>query len=438
MGDLAIDHSTIAGNQTVAADSSGGGIFSEDDITITRSTLSGNVSGNNGGGVYAEQSLTVDSSTVSGNYAQNGGGIYAQGMIDVTRSTITANNAAVMGGGIGAFDEDINISGSIVAANINTVTPDIFPNTGTLTVAFSLIGDNFGTSLVEAQPPTPDAMGNLIGDRTSGDGIINPMLGPLANNGGTTQTHALMSGSPAIDLGDPAVPVDPMVFDQRGGPFVRVVDGNDNGTARIDMGSYELQVLDAANFIVSTTQDELDGDLSPGDVSLREAVMAANGSPGTDVITFDPTVFASAQTIQLALGEMVMTEAVTISGTGQNLLSVDANGASRIFNITAGAGDFLISGMTLTNGMTNFLDPNGGAIRSVSSGKLNITDATIRNSQAYGLGGGVYARNDIEITGSTISGNQASSGGGVYSNREDVTLRQSTISNNRRITLAVA
>ncbi len=429
-GDLAIIHSTIAGNSANALDSSGGGVFSEDDLTITQSTLSGNVSGNNGGGAYAEQSLTVLESTVSGNTARNGGGVYAQGTINVARSTITANTATVMGGGIGAFDEDLTIEGSIVAANMNAMTPDIFPNTGSLTVTFSLIGDNFGTTLVEAQPPTPDAMGNLIGDRTSGDGIINPMLGPLSNNGGTTQTHALMTGSPAIDLGNPAVAVDPAVFDQRGGPFIRVADGNEDGTARIDMGSYELQELDAANFIVSTTRDELDGDLSPGDVSLREAVMAANGSPGTDTITFDPTVFASAQTIQLTLGEMVMTEAVTIEGTGQNLLTVNADGISRIFNITAGSGDFSINGMTLANGMTNGLDPNGGAIRSVSSGKLNISDTTIQGSQAYGLGGGVYARNDIIITNSTITGNQASSGGGVYSNFEDVTLRQSTISNN--------
>ena len=78
--------------------------------------------------------------------------------------------------------------------------------------------------------------GNIIG--------MPANLGPLADNGGPTETHALLAGSPAIDAGDPTAMAGvggvPM-FDQRGMPFGRVEDGDGNMVARIDMGAYEVQ-----------------------------------------------------------------------------------------------------------------------------------------------------------------------------------------------------
>jgi hypothetical protein len=80
---------------------------------------------------------------------------------------------------------------------------------------------------------------NLIGNSTGGSGYadtdildVDPMLGPLADNGGPTQTHALLPGSPAIDAGDNA---DAPEFDQRGPGFPRIVNGI------IDIGSFEVQ-----------------------------------------------------------------------------------------------------------------------------------------------------------------------------------------------------
>jgi len=87
----------------------------------------------------------------------------------------------------------------------------------------SLIGTISGTTLV-------DQGGNLIG--------ASPLLGPLADNGGPTQTHALLPGSPAIDAGPvplPAFPGDE--FDQRGAGFARIVAGV------VDIGAYEVQPL---------------------------------------------------------------------------------------------------------------------------------------------------------------------------------------------------
>ncbi|GAG28491.1 unnamed protein product, partial [marine sediment metagenome] len=122
---------------------------------------------------------------------------------------------------------------SIIAGNTaGGGNPDL-QQFATLIVDYSLIGDNSGTSLTEAQ--MADADGNLIGS-AAGVGIIDPLLDPLADNGGPTETHALQLGSPAIDAGDPSavagaggVPL----YDQRGFGFSRVNDD------RIDMGAFE-------------------------------------------------------------------------------------------------------------------------------------------------------------------------------------------------------
>ncbi len=89
------------------------------------------------------------------------------------------------------------------------------------------------TSLPEAPVGSPDINGNLIGD-TDGQGVIDPMLGPLRDNGGPTFTHHLLPGSPAIDAGS-LFP--PGFFDQRGTPFARFRN------AGPDMGAYEVQAL---------------------------------------------------------------------------------------------------------------------------------------------------------------------------------------------------
>ena len=116
--------------------------------------------------------------------------------------------------------------------------------------------------------------------------------GGARDNGGPTATHALLAGSPAIDAGDPLF-ASPPANDQRGSPFVRVFDGDGAGGARIDIGAYERQTLAASFFIVDTLVDELDGNYSPGDISLREAVSAANGSPGADTISFAAALTAA-------------------------------------------------------------------------------------------------------------------------------------------------
>ncbi len=449
-GDAAyIYGSTLSQNETMGTGAEGGGVHSST-VVIVDATFYGNQTAGmeaNGGAVWGLSSTRITNSTISGNAAFNasGGGVFTtNGDIEIQSSTLV-DNQAYRGGGIGfapGSSGSLTIANSIVASNGADFGPDFQPPLGSPTVTFSLIGDNAETGLEEAQ--IPDSNGNYVGSSAvDAGGIIDPMLGPLALNGGSTQTHALLAGSPAIDAGDGDVAFDPTSYDQRGAPLARVFDGNDDRVPRLDMGAYEFQTLTAAFLEVSTLDDKFDGDYSVGNVSLREAIVAANGSAGADTITFDPDLFNTAQTIQLGvssdeempqrLGELTITEALTIVGPGRDLLTIDALGNSRIFQFMVSSGSFAVSNMTLTGGRT--AGP-GGAIYSASTGRVSITDTTIssnRTTRDAGSGGGVFARGDMTITRSVIRDNitdgAAAAGGGLYS-AGSITVSQSTIRDN--------
>jgi hypothetical protein len=211
--DVTLINSTISGN---SAPGGGGGIVGGYwNVTIVNSTISGNSAGENGGGIAASF-LTIMNSTISGNSAGNsGGGIDAGGMV-ITNSTITGNSAG-SGGGIYHYVGNLEISNTIL--NAGASGENIFNNGGTVTShGYNVCSDNGGGYL------------NGPGDQINTD----PLLGPLQNNGGSTFTHALLPGSPAIDTGDPNF-TPPPFNDERGCPFDRVSNG------RIDIGSYETQ-----------------------------------------------------------------------------------------------------------------------------------------------------------------------------------------------------
>ena len=233
-GNVTVTSSSVSGNSAW-----GGGGISAANVTVTSSTISGN-SATSSGGIFGG-TVTVTSSTVSGNSAYSGGGISGR---DVTliSSTITGNSS-VSGGGVVAFGDSplITISNSIVTQNHGD-EPDLWITSATATVEYSLIGDNSGTNLPEAPVGSPDANGNLVGGPVYG--VIDPLLGPLVDNGGPTLTHALLPGSPAINAGHPTAMagVDGVpLYDQRGEPYTRTADGN--GGTRIDIGAYERQSL---------------------------------------------------------------------------------------------------------------------------------------------------------------------------------------------------
>ncbi len=431
---VTITGSTISNNS--AHDGHGGGI-SGSITTITDSTISDNSASRNGGGISAGKA-TIGSSTISGNAAgRSGGGISASNSATITGSTIAGNSANLdgiffrgsSGGGVIVRNGTLSVDHTIVAGNHDNlrIAPDV---TGTVNASFSLIGDKTGSGLTEAPIGAPDANGNLIGGPIHG--IIDPLLGPLADNGGPTLTHALLPGSPAIDAGDPALVAGVGAtpgFDQRDEPFTRVF-----GTA-IDMGAFEAQSL-----IVDTLVDESDGDFSHGDFSLREAIELANQIAGANTIEFDPQLAGG--TILLTMGELVIIDALTINGLGQELLTIDASGndptpdvnngdGSRIFNIDDGNFsnniDVEILGLTLTGGDSL---RQGGAIFSLEN--LSIADSAIANNSSNSFGGGIFnSFGTTRIKDSTISGNSAGSdGGGIRNFKGNLVISSTTISDN--------
>ena len=343
----------------------GGGIYNTGKSTLADSTISGNRSLSTifagGGGIFNGYEMTVTNSTISGNQANfHGGGIDTRGMLTVKHSTITANRADTDGNGTGngggisvdAMVTNATIDHTIVAGNLRQVSTrsDVF---GAVTARYSLVGDNTGATITNNG-------GNQIGTFSL---PIDPLLGGLTDNVGPTRTHALLAFSPAIDAGE-LLFSPPPTNDQRGALFARVADGDGGGGARIDIGAYERQTLPPEFFVVDTLIDDDDGNYSPGDVSLREAIAATNGSAGADTITFAASLTSGGPATMLLLhGELAIGESLTISGPGAGLLTIDASGSSRVLNIDDGKSaslvDVEISGLTLTGG--NAIG-SGGAI----------------------------------------------------------------------------
>ncbi|MDQ3710889.1 MAG: thrombospondin type 3 repeat-containing protein [Acidobacteriota bacterium] len=244
-GSLSLDGVHVTGNAAVStfANGFGGGVyFSGGTHRIINSTFSGNTAGAACAGFANTGALIVINSTISGNTAtsstSNSGGFCNVGSATLRNVTIT-NNTANSGGGFNQGQGTLNLGNTIVAGNIatNGNFPEIVFNGGVfISAGNNLVGDSPGDSTFTGVPITYQPTD--IRD-------MNPMLGALQNNGGTTPTHALLAGSPAIDVGNNTLTSEP--FDQRGAGFPRIVDGNNDGTAIVDIGAFEVQIGDDAD-----------------------------------------------------------------------------------------------------------------------------------------------------------------------------------------------
>jgi len=212
---------------------SGGGVFNEPggSLTITDSTISGNscsvhdgfdlnFGAGGGGGIDNGGSMAVRNCTISGNSVDGtgmvimyGGGIRNFGNLQIASSTIAYNSVSgengAFGGGIYGF-ASTRTDSSIIALNSAPTGPDFTGGVALQSNGYNIIGNN-ADAVISSQPT--DQIGTPVAP-------IDPLLGPLANNGGPTLTHALQAGSPAIDRGDPAAPPE----DQRGYGRVGVPD----------------------------------------------------------------------------------------------------------------------------------------------------------------------------------------------------------------------
>lgn len=203
---LQIDGTTFANNTAV---SYGGGIYSNSDVSISDSTFSGN-SGSSGGGFYNVQANAILNNTVFySNSASYGGAISnSAGNLNLSNTTIS-NNSAGHGGAIANFSFP---NTGIVTLNFVTMSQNSAPVGGAIyndSGSFFLnnVILNEGAVGVNCDGPITSNGFNISSDDSCGlnqagdQSNVDPMLGPLADNGGPTLTHMPLSGSPAINTG---------------------------------------------------------------------------------------------------------------------------------------------------------------------------------------------------------------------------------------------
>jgi CSLREA domain-containing protein len=497
-GTLTLINTTVSGNATgdggatgginmTARGGHGGGIYNTGTLRVTSSTISNNTTGKagasssqggNGGGISngtVAATLNMTNSTVSGNATGDGGvgsaGGFGGGVINIGTATFTGctivNNrtgggmAGGYGGGIasGGFPSSTTLGNTIVADNTVPLAgsgPDI--NSEINSQDYNLIESTFGTTI------NGTTTHNIYGQ--------DPRLGPLASNGGPTQTHALLPDSPAIDKGKNFATDaggNPIVTDQRlTSSRPRDLDDslypNASGGDGSDVGAFELFMM-----IVNSTADTNDGGCTPAGTgngcTLREAMNAVNMSvsPASTII-FTPSLTAGGPATINLTGELLnLATAVNIIGPGAGQLTVrrETGGNYRIFTVSIGA-TVNISGLTVSNGRTPdglgaFSDAgNGGGI--FNAGTLSLADvAVIENRTGNGVftenmgvwrggdGGGIYNKGALYLSGVTVAGNQTGTSdqfglggtppsggaGGGIANFGTLSLTNSTVSGNQ-------
>jgi hypothetical protein len=217
---------------------SGAGLYvAAGTVTLTNATLGGNNAGggnggNGGGGGATGYGGIIPAGPGGPGGAGSGGGLYAAaGTVTLNDNTLSSNQAVRGNGGTGGS------AGAAFGGGIDNAA-----GPGALQIYDTIVADNSATTAGPDLDGSVTSLGhNLIGNSTGGSGFagsdlvnINPQLGPLQNNGGPTETMALLPGSPAINAGDNT---NAPAYDQRGPGFPRVFGG------AIDIGAFEVQDL---------------------------------------------------------------------------------------------------------------------------------------------------------------------------------------------------
>jgi hypothetical protein len=378
-GTVLIQDSVISDNGVAAAEAAnGGGIFIpwlKGDVTIERSTVSGNDAEGIGGGIaggflYAGSSLTVRETTVSGNTAAHGGGLAVESLYGsfllenstvsgnqaagdpgsagggvflgylsaeasaVVRHTTVAGNTAVRGGGLFVEAGFPSLDHSIVAGNSAEVGDDLAHG--------SDAGFNVGSTLVE----NPEAA--TLND--NGGNIFNqdPQLGPLQDNGGPTQTHLPAGTSPAVNAGEAAT----LATDQRG--VARPV-----GTA-VDLGAVEVD---------------------PGTIQLAATAFNVNENAGTVTVTATRTGGTDgAVSVSFATSDGTALSPADYAAAAGALNWASGDAAPKTFQVAI-VDDGFVEGSEIFN--VALANPQGGAtLGAIATAAVTILDDEVQGPSA--------------------------------------------------------
>ncbi len=268
---------TISNN--VNESNRGGGVFNTGTLNATNATVSGNTTSSDGAGIYTAGNITLTNVTISGNTGgSEGGGLYVADTATLINVTIT-DNKALLGSGIFSKSAALaQLKNTIVAGNLDVA--DIFGSAGT----FSSQGNN----LIGDKGAVTDFVHGVNGDQVgTAASPVDPLLDVLADNGGSTLTHALLATSTAIDggtnTGAPAT-------DQRG--VVR--------DATADIGAYEFVANSA---LVNTV---------PGSQTIDEdTTLVFNSTNGNLISISDPDVGIDIMETTISVNDGTL----TLSGT---------------------------------------------------------------------------------------------------------------------------
>ena len=261
---LELVHSTVSANTAAV----GGGIYNGGDLTILASTISGNT-GESAGGIrnLGEATATIVLSTISGNQStgsnSRGGAILNSGSVTLRSSTIAGNSAGDQGGGLASTGGTATLANTIMVGNTTGGgLPDDCDGVGNSSLGHNLTGDCFsGPTDLLVTPPQ----------------VYTEVLDvELKDNGGPTETHALIARGRAVDAG--YCPGE--TTDQRG--FGRPIDDPvmPNALDACDIGAYELQGPFVARTDLIVSQSANKTSVKAGDL-LTYTVRVRNLGPET-------------------------------------------------------------------------------------------------------------------------------------------------------------
>ncbi len=295
-GGFTMNGGLIAGN---SAGSWGGAIYNDGgSVTINSGTLANNSSASSGGALATGSASvnTLSNATLSGNSAADGGGVYNTGSATLNNATIFGNS----GGGLSQQAGSLSLGNSIVAGNGSDCTSTLH------SLGYNLIQNGAGCTF------TGSTTGHIGGD---------PQLGPLANNGGSSHTHAIAYGSPALDAANNGTCA---ATDQRG--IVRPQDGNGDSSSLCDIGAFELEAFTGPTSTATST------------ATPTNTATATSTKPPTET----PTVGPSPTATQTAVPTHTATATSTTPPT-------DTPAPNTSFTFTAEADSTLLSNRPTSN-----------------------------------------------------------------------------------------
>lgn len=437
-GRVMLTGSTVASNSA----SFGGGLNNFNGVLIiTNSTIAENVASNYGGGITntgGTGTLNLLNTTISGNSASTfGGGIYSHSTIKLTHSTVSGNSASERGGGMHNFYRTATLVNSLISGNSAPAGSEFYNKSSGTVVAnnFNLFGQGEHAGVTGFVPGPRDIVPTVLLDA-----ILDPML---AFNTGRTQTLALVTGSPAVDVVPSA---SCPATDQR-----RLTRPQGPGC---DIGAFELV---APIRVVSGICTLVDAITAANTDTATNGCLAGNGA---DTIILPPDSVQTLTTVNNTprfygpSGLPIITSSITISGQGSTIRRDSGAPTFRILAVGE-TGDLTLQQTTVTGGSTsgggggiavidgtltlinstvsnNTAGGAGGLLGSGSEGLLTLIDSSVsNNTAATGVGGGIASGSPLTLTNSTVSGNVARQGGGIsnFSNAL-FTLINSTISGN--------